>query len=100
MRLLSYLFGRESPPERRVSTLQVTAEALLGIFRLDGTQTLRMEGVPEDAKVESMWVDSLTQTLLLGLSSAEFPIVGEGMPMPSIQVSIYVTHQAPLEIEA
>ncbi len=97
MRLLSYLFGREAPPERRVSTLEVTGEALLGLFRLDGTQTLRMEGVPGDAKVEAMWVDPLTQTLFLGLSSAEFPIITEGTAPSSIHVSIYVTHQVPVE---
>ncbi len=97
MRLLSYLFGRE-PPERRAATIQVTADALLGLFQLDGTQTLRMEGVPKDAKVEAMWVDESTQTLHMGITSEELPIVTEGTVVQPIYVSIYVTHQVPIEV--
>ena len=97
MRLLSYLFGRESPPGHH-GTIAVTAEALLGIFQLDGTQTLRMEGVPRDAKVDAMWVDPLTRTLFLSISSEELPTVTEGTVLPEVQVSIYVTHQVPVEV--
>ncbi len=97
MKLLSYLFGRE-PPDRRAATIQVTADALLGLFQLDGTQTLRMEGVPADAKVEAMWVDQSTQTLHIGIVSEELPLVTEGSATQPIYVSIYVTHQVPQEV--
>ena len=97
MRLLSYLFGRETP-SRRAATIEVTAEALLGLFQLDGTKTLRMEGVPEDAEVEAIWVDPLTRTLFLGITSAELPLVTEGTVPSSVHLSIYVTHQVPLEV--
>ncbi len=97
MRLLSHLFQRQAP-ERRVRTIQVTGEALLGLFRLDGTSTLRMEGVPEDAKLETLWVESASQTLHIAISSSEFELVEEGnVPLP-IYVSVYVTHQVPQEV--
>lgn len=97
MSLLSYLFGR-TPPERRVATIEVTADALLGLFQLDGTKTLRMEGVPEDAKVYSMWIDDATQILHIAIESKELPIVTEGTMPQSIYVTVYVTEQVPQEV--
>ena len=97
MRLLSYLFQREAP-ERRVCTIAVTGQALLGLLTLDGTSTLRMEGVPGDAKLETMWVDEATQTLHIAISSEEFEVVAEGNMPQSIYVSVFVTHQVPQEV--
>ncbi len=96
-RLLSYLFGR-TPPERRAGTIAVTADALLGLFQLDGTKTLRMEGVPEDARVAGMWVDEGTQTLHIAIESKELPVVTEGIQIQPIYVTIYVTEQVPQEV--
>ncbi len=96
-RLFSYFFGR-NPPERRAATIVVTADALLGLFQLDGTKTLRMEGVPEDAKVEAMWVDESTQTLHIGIVSEALPIVTEGTVVQPIYVTVYMTKQVPQEV--
>ncbi len=96
-RLLSYLFGR-TPPERRAATIAITADALLGLFQLDGTKALRMEGVPEDAKVEAMWVDEFSQTLHIGIVSDELPIVVEGTVAQPVYVTVYVTEQVPQEV--
>jgi len=90
MALLSWILGREAP-ERRVQTIEVTAEALLGMFQLDGTKILRMDGVPKDAKAHSMWVDESRQVLQIAVESSEFPVVAEGTLPQSVQVLVYVT---------
>lgn len=96
--LLSYLFGR-IPQERRVGLIQVTADALLSIFQLDGTKTLRFEGVPKDAKVETMWVDPSSQILFIAITSEECPLITEGvMATSAIELSVYVTEQASQEV--
>ncbi|KKN41167.1 hypothetical protein LCGC14_0725970 [marine sediment metagenome] len=100
MQLLSHLFTRKAPVERRVQTVAITADALLGLFQLDGTRTLRMEGVPEDAKVEAMWVEPNTRTLVIAIASAEFALVTEGTIPPPIYVTIYVTEQVPQQVLA
>ena len=97
MRLLSYLFQKEPPKENRIAVIEVTAEALLGLFQLDGKRVLRMEGVPADARVEGMWVDNATRTLHICIESEECPLVTEGAAIPSIYVTVYVNERVPQE---
>ena len=97
MRLLSYLFKKESPKENRLAIIEVTAEALLGLFQLDGKSLLRMEGVPADARVQDMWVDNLSRTLYICIESEECPLVTEGSAISSICVTAQVTEWVPQE---
>lgn len=95
MQLFSHLFKKEPSRENRIATIVVTAEALLGLLQLDGTKTLRMEGVPADAHVEAMWVNPDTRTLHIGIESEELCLVTEGALAPSICVTVYATEQVP-----
>ena len=91
-RLFSYnFFPKKSSAERRVCTIAVTADALLGLFQLDGTRILQMTGVPDDAKVETMWVEPDNRTLFIAISSESFEPLPEGMIPTSISIDILVT---------
>ena len=98
MTILSWLFGRE-PPERRVGTIAVTADVLLAVFQMDGTKAFRFEGVPKDARVETMWVDPASQILSIAISSEELPLVTEGVMATPISVTVYVTEPTLVGVE-
>ncbi len=98
MTILSWLFGRE-PPERRVGTIQVTADVLLGVFQMDGSKMIRVEGIPKDAKVETMWVDPASQILSIVISSEDLPLVTEGVAAMPITLTVYVAEPTSVGVE-
>lgn len=74
--------------ERRFKTIEITFEALAGLFQIDGTYILKMDGYPKDAVVVFADVDNGRGIVTLYLYHPDFEIIAEGI---YVQNPIYIT---------
>ena len=82
---------------KRIRRLEITADALVAYFKwLDGTQTVRCQGMPKDATCVGVAMGNPREregynAIYLWIESKEFDPIPENEIVPSLEITLYYT---------
>ncbi len=82
---------------QRIKILRVSYDLLAGLFRQDATKQLVFEGMPADARVTAV-ADLFSEgAIALRVESDTFDEIGEGNPIPMLEVTVREVQSEPVK---
>src|SRR5947209_1821231 len=76
--------SRANQPTQGVKLLYVNTQLMVGLFQMDGSRCVLIDGMPADARITGAAFDPVYDRVIFEVYSAEFPPLNRGERPPEL----------------